>query len=94
VIAFLIALLLTLSTGGDICKMGQPIADWYAWADAHPRAQIMIDYEGSEPNFWVYQDEGATVLFVFKKPIAETIAAGESAAHGRCARDVSEDVQS
>lgn len=87
-ISVLIAILVQLSVGGNICTMGTPIQDWTAWADAHPKAQIMIDYEATEPNFWVYQDAGETVLFVFKNPIAETIAAGESAAHGQCAREL------
>ena len=86
-IQLVIALLLTLSTGGDICESGQSV-DWYQWIDDHPAPERIVQYEASEPNFWIYQADGETVLFVFKKPVSESIAAGESAAHGRCSRQV------
>lgn len=85
-ISVLIALLITLSTGGNICDSGTQDVDWYAWVDSHHDIQRVVSYEASEPNFWIYQSEGETVLFVFKRPVSETVAAGGGAAHGQCAR--------
>lgn len=89
-IPLLIALLLTLSTGGDICETGQSV-DWYQWIADHPTPQKVMTYEASEPNFWVYQADGETVLFVFREPIEKTLARGEYAAHGQCSRLVTLD---
>lgn len=90
-IDFLIALLLTISTGGDPCDLGTS-TDWYSWIDAHVDAAKVFTYEAAEPNLWLYEGkDGEVVLFVFKEPIEDTIARGEYAAHGRCSRLVTID---
>lgn len=84
-IDFLIALLLTISTGGDVCQIGESV-DWYQWIDAHLQADKVFTYEATEPNIWIYRDSDEVVMFVFRETIEATIARNESAAHGRCSR--------
>lgn len=89
-ISILIAILLTISTGGDICTLGQPVADWEGWIDSHPNAESVVRYDATLPNFRIYEDGDAVVLFVFRSAVADTAASGSSGAHGQCARDLSE----
>lgn len=92
-IAILIAILLTISTGGDLCTLGNPVTNWEGWVDSHPNAESVVRYDATLPNFRIYQDGDSVVLFVFRNAVADTAASGSSGAHGQCARDLSEDVQ-
>lgn len=73
----IIALLITLATGGDICETGQAI-DWYAYVDQHPDyTPDVIVFYGGKNQFFITTDD---VLFVFRDAAIDD--------HGRCSRQL------
>jgi hypothetical protein len=82
-IAALLAIMVTLSQGGDPCALGGPV-DWYAWTrtpDAEA-ADLTVTYHDGDLNFWLYDAPSEVVLFVFQPADQRQGAVW----HGRCAR--------
>lgn len=76
----LLSILLTFAAGGDPCLMGDPL-DWEDWArELGDRAALSVTYHSDGLDFWLYQGDGETVLFVFGP------YTGGGDWHGRCAR--------
>ena len=82
-IVALLAIMLTLSQGGDPCALGAPL-DWYAWShtpDAEA-ARLSVTYHADHTDFWLYAAPSEIVLFVFQPADQRQGAIW----HGRCAR--------
>lgn len=89
-IEFLIALLLTISTGGNACELGQSV-DWYEWGYSHTHADVVFTLESDKGDYWLYQDGDEYLLFVFREDISDVLASGRNDPHGKCAVVVSVD---
>lgn len=88
-IELLITLLLALQAG-TACDLGTPV-DWYAWANTHEQADVVLTVQAVLPrDAWLYHDAASDtyLLFVFRERISDVTAAGRYDPHGACAVEV------